>query len=59
MTMLVVNSRMHPPAKSGRESFSWTVGRIIEEAALQAFSNPKLERSHEFLRRVSRGHMSA
>jgi ABC-type polar amino acid transport system ATPase subunit len=60
MTMLVVTHEMQFAREIGTRIVFMDGGRIIEEAAPQAFfSNPKLERSHEFLRRVSRGHMRA
>jgi ABC-type polar amino acid transport system ATPase subunit len=56
MTMLVVTHEMQFAREVGTRIVFMDGGRIVEEATPQSFfTNPKHERSREFLRRVSRG----
>jgi len=56
MTMLVVTHEMQFAREVGTRIVFMDGGRIVEEATPQVFfTNPKHERSREFLRRVNRG----
>ena len=58
MTMLVVTHEMQFAREVGTRIVFMDGGRIIEEAAPQVFfTNPRHDRSREFLRRVGRGNV--